>query len=233
MKYFYMINKFCNNLDIELTKEMYEKIILYMETLIEYNTKINLTAIRDRDDIISRHFLDSISVFNYKIKHNCSLCDVGTGAGFPGIPIKIIRDDIKLDLIEATSKKTKFLEHIVNILKLTNVNIINDRVEDISRNKEFREKYDYVVSRAMARLNRLLELSFPLVKISGYYIALKGENVEQEILESKEAIVKLGGNLDKRIKINEFNSSLVIVKKLNKTPYEYPRKYKIILNNSL
>ena len=233
MEYFDTMKKFCEKLKIDFTVVMYEKFKIYMETLIEYNKKFNLTAINDRDKIVSRHFLDSILILNYKIKYNTKLCDVGSGAGFPGIPIKIIRDDLSVDLIEATTKKVTFLYKIIKVLDLKNIKAIDNRVENLSHDKDFREKYDYVLSRAMARLNKLLELSFPLVKINGKYIALKGLKAKEELEEATKAIKILGGNSEKIINIPEFNSNLIVINKLFKTPKFYPREYRIIDKKSL
>lgn len=233
MKYFDIMKTFCSKLDINFSNQMYEKFNIYMEMLIEYNKNINLTAIRNRDEIVSRHFLDSLSIFNYKIKYNSKLCDVGSGAGFPGIPIKIIRSDINVDLIESISKKTKFLNNVITTLNLDNIRVINIRVEELAHNKIYREKYDYVVSRAMARLNELLELSFPLVKVNGKYIAFKGLKSMVELNEAINAIRILGGEFENIINIPEFNSNLIVINKVFKTPEFYPREYRLIAKKSL
>lgn len=233
MKYFDIMETFCSKLNIKFSNYMYEKFNIYMEMLVEYNKNINLTAIKNKDEIVSRHFLDSISILNYKINYNSKLCDVGSGAGFPGIPIKIIRDDINIDLIESVSKKTKFLNDIINILNLDNIKVINMRVEELARNKIYREKYDYVVSRAMARLNELLELSFPLVKVTGKYIAFKGLKAKQELEESINAIKILGGEFENIMNIPDFNSNLIVINKIFKTPDFYPREYRVIVKKSL
>lgn len=233
MKYFDIMNEFCNNMNIEFNQNMYKKFILFMEELIKYNNKFNLTSIVNEDEIIKRHFLDSISLLNYNIDTNSKVCDVGTGAGFPGIPLKILRSDLKVDLLESTTKKTMFLQHIIKELKLYNVNIINDRVENVSHETLYREKYDYVISRAMARLNKLIELSFALVNINGKYIALKGNKFNEELLEANISINKMGGEIEKIIPINEFNSNIIIIKKIHTTDIAYPRKYNLILKKPL
>lgn len=233
MKYFDLINKFCENLELNFNKTMYEKIITYTKELIEYNKKVNLTAIVDEEAIITRHFLDSISFFNCKVDLNSKICDVGTGAGFPGIPIKIIRDDINIDLIEVSSKKVEFLKHIIQILDLKNINVIQERVENVSHETFFREKYDYVTSRAVSRLDKLLELCFALVKVNGHFIGLKGINFYDEIIEAIKVINIMGGEFEKAIYLKEFNSSIVAIKKIKETPTIYPREYKKILKKSL
>ena len=161
------------------------------------------------------------------------MCDVGSGAGFPGIPIKIIRGDINVDLIESISKKTKFLNNVITTLNLDNIRVINIRVEELAHNKIYREKYDYVVSRAMARLNELLELSFPLVKVNGKYIAFKGLKSMVELNEAINAIRILGGEFENIINIPEFNSNLIVINKVFKTPEFYPREYRLIAKKSL
>lgn len=233
MKYFNLIKPFCYKMNIDFSIEMYEKILIYIKELINYNKKVNLTSILDEETIIKRHFLDSLSIFNYNIDLNSNMCDIGSGAGFPGIPIKIVRNDLKIDLIESVHKKSKFLEHILNKLDIKDVNVINNRSEYVSRETNFREKYDYVISRAMARLNKLLELSFSLVKVNGKYIAFKGEKYKYELDEAYDAIYKMNGKLNKVIHIREFNSNLVILDKLDKTPDIYPRKYNLIIKKPL
>lgn len=233
MKYFCLMKNFCDKLNIKFDEHIYEKFMIYMKELIEYNKKINLTSITNENLIINRHFLDSISIFNYKIEKNVTICDVGSGAGFPGIPMKIIRDDLKIDLIESTNKKVEFLKYIVNILNIKNINIINKRVENVSHETFYREKYDYVVSRAMARLDKLLEMSFSLVKINGKYIALKGKKSDEELEQAYNTINKMGGVLDTKIYLKEFDSNLVIIDKIYKTPEIYPRKYNLILKKTL
>ncbi len=233
MKYFCLMKNFCDKLNIKFDGNIYEKFMIYMKELIEYNKKINLTSITNEDLIINRHFLDSISIFNYKIEENATICDIGSGAGFPGIPMKIIRDDLKIDLVESTNKKVEFLKYIVDILNIKNINIINKRVENVSHETFYREKYDYVVSRAMARLDKLLEMSFSLVKINGKYIALKGKKSDEELEKAYNTINKMGGVLDTKIYLKEFDSNLVIIDKIYKTPEIYPRKYNLILKKSL
>ncbi len=229
MKYFNMLNEFCSKLNIKFDIDMYEKILIYTRELINYNKKINLTSINTEEKIIKRHFLDSLSIFNYNIKLNSNMCDIGSGGGFPGIPIKIVRNDIKIDLIESINKKCKFLEHIVNILDIKGINIINNRAEYVSRETYYREKYDYVISRAVSKLNILFEISFALVKINGKFISFKGSNYKEELRKSDDIIIKMGGILYKIIYIEEFNSNLVIINKIDQTSHDYPRKYNIII----
>lgn len=233
MKYFNEMNLFCEKLGINFNIDMYNKFIIYMENLIEYNKNVNLTSILEEEKIINRHFLDSLTIFNYKLDKYSSLCDVGTGAGFPGIPIKILRDDLEITLIESTNKKVVFLKTIIDKLNLKNIKIICSRVEDVSRETLYREKFNYVTSRAMARLNMLLELSFPLLKVGGKYIALKGIKAVEELRESSKIIDLLGGKMEKKIELKEFNSNLIVINKIKSTPKEFPRQYSKILNNKI
>lgn len=233
MKYYNLISNFCNNLKIEFNEEIYNKIIFYTKQLITYNEKFNLTAITDEESIIKRHFLDSISFFNCNIAKESKICDVGTGAGFPGIPIKILRNDLNIDLIEISNKKVEFLKHIIEILDLSNINIIRERVENVSHETLYREKYDIVTSRAVSRLDKLLELSFALVNTNGKLIAFKGINFYDEIIESIKVMNLMGGEFEKAVYLKEFNSSLVVIKKIKETPTIYPREYKKILKKSL
>lgn len=232
MKYFNIMKEFTEKINLNFDENTYNKFIVYMEELIKYNNNVNLTSIVDEEEIIRRHFLDSISIFNHNINKNSYICDVGTGAGFPGIPMKIIREDLKIDLIESTEKKVKFLSFIINKLNLKNINIICDRVENVSREKNNREKYDYVTSRAMSRLCKLLELSFPLLKVNGQYIAFKGLKALEELDEAKNSINILGGEFNKIIDVDEV-SKLIVIDKIKKTNIKYPRNYNLILKKPL
>ncbi len=231
MIYYDLINDFCNENHIDFNKDMYEKLLIYMELLIDNNKKFNLTSVDDKEGIIRRHFIDSLTILKHNLKPNCALCDVGTGAGFPGLPVKIVRDDISLTLVEATNKKTNFLKEVIKEFSLNNIKVINDRGENLSRDSSHREKYDYVTSRAMARLNKLLEISFPLVKVNGEFIALKGIKANEEIEEFKKGLKILGGEIKNIISYNEGN--IIIIKKTNKTPNIYPRNYNLILKKPL
>ena len=212
MKYFLKMNEFCSRLGINFSEDMYEKFILYMKELIKWNENINLTSILNEEDIINRHFIDSISIFNYFIEQNSYVCDVGSGAGFPGIPMKIVRDDLKINLIESTGKKAKFLTRIIEILNLKNINVTNNRAEYVSR--ETSNKYDYIVSRAVARLDKLLKISFSLLKSNGKFIAMKGIKADEELREAEKKIASLGGTLKDKIYLKELNSNLIIIERL-------------------
>ncbi len=226
------MKEFCQKIDIEFDEHIYKKFEIYMDELIKYNKNINLTSITDEEQIINRHFLDSISIFKYKIKDFSYICDVGSGGGFPGIPMKIIRNDIKIDLIESNNKKVRFLKHMILKLELDNINVICERIENVSREKNFLEKYDYVTSRAMARLCKLIEMTMSILKIGGKHIYFKGVKYLEELDESQNAIGILGGKLNSILSVDEV-SKLIIIDKIKKTPNMYPRNYNIIIKKPL
>lgn len=214
-------------LDIELTDEQIEKLYKYMKLLLEWNEKINLTAITDEDEIIQKHFIDSFTVSKY-IKLSQKVIDVGTGAGFPGIPLKIIRDDIDITLLDSLNKRINFLQIVIEELNLKNIIAIHSRVEEFGKNAKYRESFDISVSRAVANLSTLTEYLLPLIKIDGISICMKGSNISEEIQNSKKAINVLGGNIKN---IDEFclpNSdiirNIIIIEKKTKTPSKFPRK---------
>lgn len=211
-----------NNIDI--SKEMSSKFYLYMENLIEWNSKINLTAIRDEKDIIIKHFIDSIVISKYISGDR--LLDIGSGAGFPGIPLKIVNKDLRVDLIDSVNKKVNFMNDSIEKLNLENIKAIHIRAEEIAHEKDFRESYDIVTSRAVANMSTLVEYMLPFVKIGGKCVCLKGPNCEIEINASKNAIKKLGGQIGEVIeyKIEDNDRCLVIIDKIKNTEQTYPRK---------
>lgn len=211
--------------NIELTEEQIEKFRIYCELLIEWNQKMNLTAIKEPVDIAVKHFVDSCSVLNYiKIKKNAKVIDIGTGAGFPGIPLKIIRNDLNITLLDSLNKRLVFLNEVADKLGFE-IEAIHGRAEDIGRKDEYREKYDIAISRAVAPLNVLSEYCIPFVRNSGRFISMKGPNVQTEVDESKKAIRILGGKYNNVVQfnINDNSRSIVIVDKVSHTPYTYPR----------
>ena len=198
-----------------------------MEELIEWNKKINLTAIVEPNDIIDKHFVDSVMI-NQFIEEDKKIIDVGTGAGFPGIPLKIIRDDLIIDLLDSLNKRVSFLNEVINILNLNNINAIHARAEDEASRKEKRESYDIATSRAVANMPVLLEYLLPFVKVGGKCICMKGANIEDEVKSSKTALNELGGEIED---IQKFQlpglgdtRNIIIVKKVVNTPNKYPRK---------
>lgn len=213
-------------IEIELTKKQIEKFYNYMNLLLEWNEKINLTAIIEPREIILKHFVDSLTIAKY-IKDDEKLIDVGTGAGFPGIPLSIVKENTDIVLLDSLNKRINFLEEVKENLKLENITTIHGRAEEFGKNKNEREKYDIAMSRAVAPLNILLEYLLPLVKVGGRAICMKGSNIE-EIENAKNALEILGGKIEKIEEITLPNSdikrNIIIVKKVKNTPSKYPRK---------
>lgn len=214
-------------LKIELSEDKIKKFYNYMNLLIEWNQKINLTSITDPKEIILKHFIDSLTINKY-IKENTKMIDVGTGAGFPGIPLKILRDDIEIILLDSLNKRIKFLDIVIEELKLNKISTIHSRAEDIGRDEKYREKFDYSTSRAVANLSTLAEYLIPLVKIKGEVIAMKGAEIKEELETSKKSINVLGGKLNS---VEEFclpesnmKRNVIIIQKETKTPNKFPRK---------
>ena len=212
---------------IELTEEQLEKFYLYMNILLEWNEKINLTAITNEEEIILKHFVDSLTINKY-IEDSKSLIDVGTGAGFPGIPIKILRQDLKIILLDSLNKRINFLNEVIEKLELKNIECIHGRAEEFGKNKNYREKYDISTSRAVANMSTLSEYLIPFVKIGGKVLAMKGDKAEEELEEAKKAIKLLGGkveNIDNFYLPNsDIKRSIIIIKKIEKTESKFPRK---------
>lgn len=229
MKFFELLNKACANEGLEFDEDKYNKLMQYKDLVIEWNEKINLTAITEEEEFIKKHFIDSIKVFrSSELKDSKKIIDIGTGAGFPGIPIKIINPDIEVVLLDSLNKRVNFLNEVINKLQLKGVTAIHGRAEDFAREKKYREAFDAVVSRAVANMAVLSELCIPYVKLNGHFIALKGPAVDEEIQEGLKAVTTLGGIVEKVIEVEvedtDLNHNLVIVKKIKETPKVYPRK---------
>lgn len=211
----------------QLTEENLSKFEVYYKLLKEWNEKINLTAITDADGVAVKHFVDSLSVLNYcNIPQNAKVLDVGTGAGFPGVVLKIVRPDIQLFLLDSLKKRFLFLDALLSELDL-DADFLQGRAEEYGQDIDLRESFDFVVSRAVAQLNTLSEYCLPFVKLSGKFIAFKGSGADEEIKSSKKAFQVLGGKL---IKIHTFklpfdggSRSLVEIEKIQPTPGKYPR----------
>lgn len=218
------------NMGIELTAEKLEKFEIYKDLLIEWNEKINLTAITDEYGIIMKHFIDCLEIVKYINKAE-SIIDVGTGAGFPGIVIAIYFDDIEITLLDALNKRLIFLEEVVKNLNLKNVKILHSRAEELGSNSDYREKYDVAVSRAVAPLNVLLELDSPYIKVGSRCLLLKGDNVKEEIENSKNALKELGLEITNKYTysylVNEekYTRNILEISKKSKTASKYPRIY--------
>lgn len=217
-----------NKIDIKLTKVQIEKFYKYMNILLEWNEKINLTAITDENEIIQKHFVDSLTIYKHIQKGN-NIADIGTGAGFPGIPLKILfEDDIKIILIDSLNKRIKFLDEVIKKLNLTKIETVHGRAEEIGKNKKYRENFDIVTSRAVANLSVLLEYMLPLVKKGGECICMKGSDIEEEFNNSKNAIKLLGGEFKDIEKFylpnSDIKRNVIFISKINNTPAKFPRK---------
>jgi len=215
--------------NVHITGRQVMALITYEKELLEWNQKFNLTAIRDAESIRTKHFLDSFScVLAWKANPPASLIDVGTGAGFPGLPLKILYPNLKLTLVESVGKKAMFCQHIVSVLGLEHVEVIQSRAEEAGQDSNHREKYDWAVARAVANLNILSEYLLPLVKIDGTMLAQKGENGPAEAQSAEKAMKLLGGELRELIPVNlpgvAEDRYLVLVDKVAATPSNYPRK---------
>ncbi len=215
---------------IDLSDGQMNQFKLYYELLVEWNEKINLTAITELEEVYLKHFYDSITLATTLDlgEQGYSFCDVGAGAGFPSIPIKIVYPELNVSIVDSLNKRIKFLSLLCDQLNLSNVNLYHDRAETFGQNKKHREAYDIVTARAVARLNVLSELCIPLVKKNGKFLALKAAKSEEEVLESKKAIAILGGKLVEEIEVSlpfsEDKRYIVVIDKKKETPNKYPRK---------
>lgn len=218
---------YVEELGIKLSKEQAEMFFNYMNLLLEWNEKINLTAITEEKEVIVKHFVDSLTIAKY-IPEGASLVDVGTGAGFPGIPLKIIREDLKITLLDSLQKRINFLDVVIKELNLENIETIHARVEEFGKNSKYRESFEVATSRAVANLSTLTEYLLPLVKVGGIAICMKGSSIEEELESSKKAINVLGGKVSNVFEFDlpktDIKRNIVIVDKINKTPSKYPRK---------
>ncbi|RKQ32970.1 16S rRNA (guanine(527)-N(7))-methyltransferase RsmG [Oceanobacillus halophilus] len=214
---------------IELSDRQMEQFEIYYKVLVEWNEKINLTALTEKQEVYLKHFYDSISAaFYYDFTENITICDVGAGAGFPSIPLKICFPNIKVTIVDSLQKRIAFLNQLALKLDLTNVAFYHDRAESFGKNKEFRETFDIVTARAVARMSVLNELCLPLVKKSGTFIAMKGAQADEELHDAKVAIEVLGGEVKRTetfaLPNEESERSIIIISKNRKTPNKYPRK---------
>ncbi len=217
-----------NKLGLELTPGQLEQFAIYYQELTDWNQRMNLTKITGYEEVQIKHFLDSLTVTLALKQEGFRLIDVGTGAGLPGIPLKILLPDIRLVLLEATAKKATFLRHLRHRLGLDDIEIVVGRAEEVAHQSRYREKFDIVLSRGVASLPTLVELTLPFCAIGGSFIAQKKGNIDQEISQAARAISRLGGNLRevKRIDLAEFADErrLVIIDKVSPTPRQYPRR---------
>lgn len=222
-----IFEKYAEEINIEVNTEQIDKFYKYMNLLLEWNEKINLTAIIEPKEVILKHFIDSLTIQKH-IKDNSYLVDVGTGAGFPGIPLKILRNDINIVLLDSLNKRINFLNEVCNSLDLKNIIAIHSRAEEFARNKKYRERFDVVTSRAVANLSTLSEYMLPLTKIGGLCICMKGKEVDEELKSAKKAISVLGGTLKSKeeffLNAEEISRNVILLEKVKSTPSKFPRK---------
>lgn len=222
-----LMSSYGKQIDIEFDDKQLNQFYKYMLLLIEWNEKINLTAITEPEEIILKHFIDSLTINKY-IEQNRSIADVGTGAGFPGIPLKIYRPDLKVTLVDSLNKRINFLNEVIYKLNLKDINTVHSRIEDFGKDKKYREKFDYVTARAVANLATLSEYLIPISKIEGKCICMKGNDIKEEIDCSKNAINLLGGKVDKidrfELPNSDISRNIIIIDKIKNTPNKYPRK---------
>ena len=217
--------------NFELTDKQKQQFKLYFKMLIEVNEHVNLTRITEEDEVYLKHFYDSITplfTFGAVFKDGATLCDVGAGAGFPSIPLKILKPGLKVTIVDSLQKRLNFLKYLISELGLTDVELVHGRAEDVGQNMLFRVRFDIVTARAVARMSVLSEYCLPLVKKGGYFVALKGPKAEDELDDGKKALEVLGGKLIKdeelTLPASEEERTLVLVQKVKSTPKKYPRQ---------
>ena len=219
------------NLDFDERK--YNMFMQYLDLILKWNEKINLTSITDKKQIIQKHFIDSVKIYKFPSLIDLkNVIDIGTGAGFPGVPMKIANDSINITLVDSTLKKVKFLNELISKLKLTSTYSLHERAENLCRQDVYREKFDLVVSRAVANLKLLCEICLPLVKKDKYFVALKGPSVYEEIKDASKNIGIFGGRIvdvkEVNIETSNYRHNIVIIEKMEITPGIFPRKPKTI-----
>ena len=217
------------NFGIEVTDEILDNFRIYREILVDWNQKMNLTGIEEEKDVYIKHFIDSLSaVSKGYIKDGISIIDVGTGAGFPGLPLRICLPKLEVTLLDSLNKRINFLQEVSNNVNIDNIEFIHGRAEDFGKDEKYREKYDVATARAVAGLPVLMELCVPFVKVGGYFVCLKGPNADLELEESKAAMEVLGVEFIEKIDIKlidtELNHNILVFKKVQSTPAKYPRK---------
>ena len=225
--YSYLVNTL-SSWNFSLSDKQIQQLDLFYELLVEKNKVMNLTAITEFDDVLVKHFADSLSICTVLPSDIKTVCDLGTGAGFPGIPMAIAYPEISFTLIDSLNKRIKFLQEVVDALGLTNVNLVHARAEEAGRGKNYREQFDLVVSRAVANIATLSEYCLPLVKINGYFISFKSGDIKDEIEASGSAVKKLGGTMTEPVYFTipetDISRSFLIINKEKNTPKAYPRK---------
>lgn len=238
MEYFDILNMASNKVGLQFNEKKYEQFMKYKALIKEWNEKVNLTAIKEDEQIIKKHFIDSMKVFEFEgLKSAKNVIDIGTGGGFPGIPMKIIKPEINIVLLDSLNKRINFLNEVIKDLQLEKIKAIHGRAEDFAQDRQYREKFDVAVSRAVANLTVLSEYCLPYVKVGGYFVAMKGPSVEDEIKSSKNAIRILGGRIEHiekvQIEDSDLDHNLVIISKISQTNRNYPRKAGMVAKSPL
>lgn len=218
----------CEKIGVEICEEQVVQFMKYKDLLLEWNEKINLTAITDEKEILLKHFVDSVSVLPFIDIKNKSVIDVGTGGGFPGVPLKIACPSARVTLLDSLNKRINFLKEVVSELGLSDVCCVHSRAEDGGQDLNYREKFDFCVSRAVANLAVLAEYCLPFIKVGGTFVSLKGPDAKDEVILAERAIDVLGGEIDVvekvQIPFTDINHTLIMIKKVRQTPTKYPRK---------
>lgn len=227
-----------NSLGISLSDEQVEQFLRYYEMLVRWNEMINLTAITDFEDVMKKHFVDSLSMVRVcDLMGSLSLIDVGTGAGFPGLVLKIAFPDLKVTLLDSLNKRIHFLDEVISELGIYGVNTVHGRAEDYAKQDKYRESYDLCVSRAVANLSTLSEYCLPFVKVGGLFISYKSERVSEELATAEHAISMLGGVVENQVELilpdSDIYRNLVMIRKIQSTSLKYPRKAGLPARNPL
>ena len=223
----------CKKWNIVLTEKQIKQFDQYYDLLVEWNSFMNLTAITEFDEVCQKHFLDSLSIVNaypdhYFEKNTFQFIDIGTGAGFPSIPIKIVFPNLKFTLVDSLNKRIKFLNEVIDQLQLSDCTAVHGRAEDLAKNSSYREQYDFCVSRAVANLSTLCEYCMPYVKVGGRFVSYKSEKITEEAEKAKHAISVLGGKFERQVEFtlpdSDIYRNIYIIQKEKMTPKKYPRK---------
>jgi 16S rRNA (guanine527-N7)-methyltransferase len=226
------IEQFTANLQekgISLSEKQLDQFEAYFKTLVEWNEKMNLTAITEKTDVYLKHFYDSITAsFYFDFSKPFHLCDVGAGAGFPSIPLKIVYPHIEVTIVDSLNKRISFLNHLADVLNLENIHFVHDRAETFGVNPAYRETFDVVTARAVARMSVLSEFCLPLAKVGGHFLAMKALHAKDELDSAQKAISTLGGKVEKvhtfTLPMEDSERTILIIKKEKQTPKKYPRK---------